>query len=175
MKKMIVIAMAVVFAVMMAGAAMAQSTGVQTITFTIPTVNELAVSSSNVSITITPPAAGDDMSVASPYTGSAASYSFTTNTTGKKITAQITTAAGNAMPAGTSLTLAAAAPGVTGWSSAGTITLSTTALTIASATAGTGKGAAKTKSLTYQLAVSSGTVLSPSDIPDQQVTLTLTN
>ena len=107
---------ALVFLGATASASYAQAT--HDVTIIVPTVNLIDVSG-DVTLTLgAPPAAGADPA---PDTDASSTYQVTTNETGKKITASIS----SAYNAG--ITLEASLSAVSGATSAGTVTLSTTA------------------------------------------------
>ncbi len=90
----------------------------QTVTYEVQAINEITVSGNPGALVISTATAGSQPTAATDAT---TSYSVTTNGTNKKITGSIDTA----MPANTSLLVTLTAP--TGGSSAGQVTLSTTA------------------------------------------------
>ena len=90
----------------------------QTVTYEVQAINEITVSGNPGALVISTATAGSQPTAATDAT---TSYSITTNGTNKKITGSIDTA----MPANTSLLVTLTAP--TGGSSAGQVTLSTTA------------------------------------------------
>ena len=103
--------------VALAGTAAAQS-ATQTVTFSVSPINALSVSADPAALTVNSATAGSPPNAA---TNSATSYAITTNETNKKITAAID----QAMPAGLTLQVNLQAP--TGATSAGAVTLGTTA------------------------------------------------
>ncbi len=109
--------LAVVLVLAMAGIGRAGNTATQTVTFEILPINELAVSGSPATLTVSTATAGSEPNAA---TNATTTYRITTNVTGKKITGKID----SAMPSGTTLQINLAAP--TGGTSAGDVTLSTT-------------------------------------------------
>jgi hypothetical protein len=118
------------------------ASGTQNITITINSINELSISGNPGSLSINSAVAGSEPT---SVTDATSSYSFSTNETTRKITAQLNTN----MPTGTALQVQLAAPGVTGWSSNGITALSTSPATLATG----GRGYASTKTITYTLSV----------------------
>jgi hypothetical protein len=90
----------------------------QTVTYEVQAINEISVSGNPGALVISTATAGSEPDAATDAT---TSYNVTTNGTNKRITGSIDTA----MPANTSLLVTLTAP--TGGSSAGQVTLSTTA------------------------------------------------
>lgn len=138
MKKIAAVLMTVGCILGVGGMAMAADSASQTVTYTIPTINELAVSGSP-SLTIEVPEAG---SQPSPVTAEA-NYAITTNESDKIITAALA----SPMPDGTTLAVTLLAPG-----EGGTVqdkkTLSTTPETVVT---GISKLADDTNLITYEL------------------------
>ncbi|AOY60437.1 hypothetical protein [Desulfococcus multivorans] len=120
------------------GMAMAAENDSQTVTYTIPTINELAVTGTPT-LTIAIPDAG---SQPTPVEATA-NYAITTNESNKIITAALELG----MPDGTALAVTLAAPGE-GQGSQGKVALSTTSQNVVT---GISKLADDTNSITYEL------------------------
>lgn len=106
---------------MASSGAFAESSATQTINYSVPTINQISVADASLDFDIVAPDAG---SAIAPVTGES-SYSFTTNGSGMKITAALTTG----MPSGVTLTLVSDDPddGESGATPAATLTLTGTA------------------------------------------------
>ena len=102
----------------------------QVVTFQVDAINQIAFTGSP-SLVINAAAAGADPSAAT----ATATWAVTTNQTGAKITASI----GSAMPAGVTMTVNLAAPA--GASSAGAVSLGTTAVDVVTGITKTAQGA----------------------------------
>ncbi|MBI5207018.1 MAG: hypothetical protein HY934_04420 [Candidatus Firestonebacteria bacterium] len=140
---------------------LAASSVTQSVNFQVSAVNEITVAGAP-SLTINTGTAGSDLSDVT----AAATYSITTNGSGKKITGQITT--GGDMPSGTALKINLTAP--TGGTSALTQTLISTGsvdlVTGVTKTLGSGLGI----TYTFSASVAAGEVSG-----SRTVTLTITN
>lgn len=119
------------------GLASAQTTATQTITFQVDAINQIAFSGSP-SLVISTASAGS----APTSVNAAATWAVTTNQTGSKITASIN----SPMPAGLTLSANLAAPA--GASSAGSLSLGTTAVDLVTSIT---KVAQSAMSVTYTL------------------------
>ncbi len=139
----------------------AGNTATQTVTFEVQAINEISVSGNPGNLVISTATAGSDPDDA---TDNSTSYSITTNESSKKITGSIDAA----MPANTTLKVNLTAP--TGASSAGSVTLSTTAADLVTGIA-TLAESGLTITYTFSATVSAGVVASDS----RTVTLTLTD
>ena len=117
MKKLIILASMALLLGLFASAYAADNTS-QTVTYEVQAINEITVSGNPGALVISTATAGSEPDAATDAT---TSYSVTTNGTNKRITGSIDTA----MPANTALLVSLTAP--TGGSSAGQVTLSTTA------------------------------------------------
>ena len=117
MKKLVAIGMVAVLAGM-CGSAFAASSVNQTVTYQVSAINEISVSGNPSALIVNSATAGSEPDAASD---NSTSYAITTNESSKKITGAINTA----MPSNTSLKVTLVAP--TGGTSAGQVTLSTTA------------------------------------------------
>jgi hypothetical protein len=127
-------------ALVVASTARAQSAQ-QTVTYEVQAVNQIAVSG-NVSLTVSSATAGQAPSA----TSATSSYAITTNEDNKKITASLNTN----MPSGLTLTVNLTAP--SGGTSAGAVTLSTTAQDVVT---GISKLNSAGLSISYQLTATS--------------------
>ncbi len=139
----------------------AGNTATQTVTFEVQAINEISVSGNPGNLIVSTATAGSEPDVA---TDNSTSYSITTNESSKKITGSISAA----MPANTTLQINLTAP--TGGSSAGDVTLTTTAADLVT---GIATVAESGLTITYKFSatVSAGVVTSDS----RTVTLTLTD
>lgn len=140
--------------------AFAASSATQTVTYAVSAINELAVSSPTVSLTVNSAVAGSAPTSASDAT---TTYAVTTNETARKITGAINTS----MPTGVTLSVGLAAP--SGALSAGLQPLSTTAVDLVTSMETVND---PSKVISYQLAATSaaGVVASAA----KTVTLTIT-
>lgn len=146
---------ALALALATAGNASAQAT--QDVTFEVQAINQIAFTGSPSLVVSTATAGSAPTSVTA-----GATYAITTNQTNRKVTAQIN----SAMPSGVTLTVSLAAP--TGGSSAGAVSLGTTAQDVVtgvstvnqsglsvtytlSATAAAGVVASGTRTVTYTI------------------------
>lgn len=121
----------VLAALSLSTAAFAGTTASHTVTVDVQAINEVVVSGGNVTLTINTATAGSEPDA---QTDTSTSLAWTSNSTGKKITAETDVAA----PA---FTLTVEATAVSGGTSAGPITLSTTAQSFVTGVATTTGGA----------------------------------
>lgn len=154
----VILTMALVLGVY--GVAHAASTATQSVSFEVAAINEISVSGNPGTLTISAATPGSDPT---PATDSSTTYAITTNGTGKVITARIDAA----MPTGLTLTVNLGAPSV--GSSAGDVTLSTTA---ASVVTGIGPVADSSSTITYTLSATAEAVTGSGS---KTVTFTLTD
>lgn len=138
----------------------AATTATQTVTYQVQAINQLSASGNPAPLIITTATAG---SAPTPVSDSSTTYAYTTNQTPQRITAALATA----MPAGTTLQVLFAAP--SGGSSAGTVTLSTTATDVVTGLAN-GRDSAKAITYTFSATEAAGVVSSST----KTVTITLT-
>lgn len=143
-----------------AASAFAADSATQTLTYEVSAINEIAVSSPTVSMTVNAAVAG---SAPTSVSNSATTYAITTNEEGRKITGELN----SDMPAGVSLSVGLAAPAQA--TSAGSQALSTTPVDLVS---GISELNDPSKMISYQLAATSaaGVVASAS----KTVTFTIT-
>jgi hypothetical protein len=147
--------------VLACGLTFAANTAQQTVTFEVQAIDEMSVSGNPGALTVSTATAGSEPDDA---TDNSTTYAVTTNGTNKKITGAIN----SAMPANTTLQVNLTAP--TGGSSAGAVTLTTTAADLVT---GITQQAESGLTVTYTLSatVSAGVVASDT----RTVTLTLTS
>lgn len=148
------------FAGTLSVAAWAANTATQTVTFSVSAINELSVSGNPGALNITSAVAG---SGPSPVSDATTTYAVTTNESNRKITGAIDLA----MPSGVTLSVTLQAP--TGASSAGVVSLSTSAADLVTGISAVNQSG---RTITYQLSATTaaGTVSSST----RTVTLTLT-
>ena len=155
---------AAVAALLFAGAAVtgayAGSSATQTLTYEVQAIDELAVSSPTVSLTVNSATAG---SAPNSVSDSSTSYSITTNETNRKITGQLS----SDMPAGVTLAVSLAAP--SGASSAGTQQLSSSPVDLVTGISTLNETG---KTIAYTLSATSAAGVVPS--ASKTVTLTIT-
>jgi hypothetical protein len=116
MKNVLLAVMILFFSV--AGVAMAADSATQTVTYAVSAINEISVSGNPAAMTVSAATAG---SAPNSVSDTSTTFAITTNGTNKKITGAINTA----MPAG--LTLTVGLDALTGSTSAGEVTLGTSA------------------------------------------------
>ncbi len=117
MSKLLLVPLAAVCCLAIAGAALGANTGNHTVTVTVSAVNELAISGGNITLTINSATAGSDLDEATDST--TCDLLWTTNEASKKITAETNLAAPN-------FVLKVTAANVSGGTAAAQVTLSTT-------------------------------------------------
>jgi len=139
----------------------AGNTATQTVTFEVQAINEISVSGNPGNLVVSTATAGSEPDAA---TDNSTSYSITTNQSSKKITGAIDLA----MPANTTLQINLTAP--TGGSSAGNVTITTTAADLVTGIA-TVAESGLTITYTFSATVDAGVVASDS----RTITLTLTD
>lgn len=122
----------------MSGTAMAATTATQTITYTMPSITNISVTGTAVSLTLVDP--DNPLNDPTPVTNGDTSYNIWTNKA-----CHITGAITPAMPSGLTLKINLAS---TGGTSAGDVTLGTTAASLVTAIA---KNTKETKTITYTL------------------------
>lgn len=144
-----------------AGTAMASNIATQTVIYAVSPINEISVSGNPGALTVSAATAGSEPD---QVTEATTTYNITSNGTGKKITGAIDTA----MPSGVTLVINLAAP--TGATSAGDVTLGTTAGDLVTVIT---QKAESAKTITYKLSatVAAGVVTSA----QKTVTLTVTD
>jgi hypothetical protein len=142
------------------GIALASATATQMVTYEVAAINELSVSGSPGSLTVSTATAGDAPDAVSDAT---TTYAITTNETGRKITGALNTA----MPDGVTLTATLAAP--TGGSSVSAVTLSTVAADLVTGITTLNESG---KAITFGLSATSAAGVVPSAV--KTVTLTIT-
>lgn len=118
MKRLVVLPLVVALVTGWAGLASAASSTQQTVTFEVQAINEISVSGNPGTLTVSTATAGQQPDAVSD---NSTTYAITTNESNKKITVAIDTA----MPSAVTLQIQLAAP--SGATSAGNVTLSTTA------------------------------------------------
>jgi hypothetical protein len=133
----------------------------QTVTFQVQAINEISVSGNPAPLVVNAATAGSPPNSASD---SSTTYALTTNESNKKITVGID----SAMPSGTTLTITLAAP--TGATSAGAVTLGTTAQ---NAVTGISTLNESGKTITYQFSATAAAGVVASQT--RTVTLTITS
>lgn len=140
--------------------ASAVNTAQQTVTFSVSAINEISVSGNPGALTVSTATAG---SAPNSATDATTTWAVTSNETNRIVTAAINAA----MPTGTTLQVTLAAP--TGATSAGAVTLSTTAANVVT---GISKQNQSAMTITYSFSATSaaGTIASTS----RTVTFTLT-
>jgi hypothetical protein len=143
------------------GTAFAGNTATQSVTFEVQAIDEISASGDPGALTISTATAGSQPTDA---TDNSTTYAVTTNGTGKKITGDVDAA----MPPNVTLQVNLAAP--TGGSSAGDVSLSTTAASLVTSVTGVAESGL---GITYTLSatIAAGVVTSSS----RTVTLTLTD
>ncbi len=141
--------------------AVAGNTATQTVTFEVQAINEISVSGNPGNLIVNSATAGSQPDAVSD---NSTSYAITTNETTKKITGAIDTN----MPANTTLQINLTAP--TGGTSAGNVTLTTTAADLVTSISQVAESGL-TITYTFSATVSAGVVTSTS----RTVTLTLTD
>lgn len=151
---------AIVIAGLGAGVAFAGAEATQTVTYEVQAINELAVSSSTVSLTVNSATAG---SAPNAVTNTATTYDITTNETNRKITGALNTA----MPSGVTLSVTLGAP--EGATSAGKTALTNTAADLVTGISTLNETG---KAISYELAATSAAGVVPS--ASKTVTLTIT-
>jgi len=177
MKTLKIILIGAVCGLGLAGLMFAAATTTQTVTMQVNAIGVLAVSGNPSTLTVAAPAAGGD----TPSNASDnATYVQYTSTVGASNARKLTAAWGgsDAAPAGCSLKLTATPSGGTNeGSTAGQITLSSTAQDIVTTikSCATGTGGTSGAQLTYLLAVTSMTDLVAGESKSATVTLTLTD
>ena len=160
MRKSFIPVLAVIFAVVLGGVAMAGNTANQTVSFEVSAINELSVSGNPAALVIDSATAGSQPTFA---TDDSTTYAVTTNEEGRKITGAINPA----MPSGVTLKIALVAP--TDGTSAGSVALGVDAVDLVT---GISQLAASGKLITYRLDASAAAGVIESDT--RTVTLTLT-
>lgn len=143
------------------GWALAAGTATQTVTFEVQAINEISVSGNPAALVINSAVAGSEPGA---ITDATTTYAITSNETAKKITGVLDTA----MPAGTTLQVALAAP--TGATSIGPVTLSNVAADLVTGIAQVAESG-KTITYTFSATVAAG-VVAPAT---KTVTFTITN
>lgn len=138
------------------------ATASQTVTFQVKGINEIAVSGDPGDLIIDTATAGQ---APNPVSDSSTSYAFTTNKNNRKITGAIN----SSMPAGLTLEIDLAKPGLASWSTEGIKTLTTSAVDLAKGDKGYSSG----NTITYTLSATAD--VEEMGSPDTRiVTLTLT-
>ena len=143
------------------GSAFAGNTATQTVTFEVQAIDEISASGDPGALTISTATAGSQPTDA---TDNSTTYAVTTNGANKKITGEID----SNMPANTTLQVNLAAP--TGGSSAGDVSLSTTAADVVTGVTGVAESGL---GITYTLSATIAAGVVASDT--RTVTLTLTD
>jgi hypothetical protein len=143
------------------GAVFGANTAQQTVTFEVQAIDEMGVSGNPAALIVSTATAGSQPDDA---TDNSTTYAITTNGTNKKITGAID----SAMPANTTLQVNLTAP--TGGSSAGAVTLTTSAADLVTAISQLAESGL-TVTYTLSATVAAGVVASDT----RTVTLTLTN
>lgn len=161
----------------LAGLMFAAATATQTVTMSVNAIGVLAVTGNPSTLTVSAPTIGGD-TPSNPSSNT--TYAQYTSTVGSSGTRKITAAWGgsDAAPAGCSLKLAAAPSGGTNQgSTAGQITLSSTAQDLITTirSCATGTAATNGAQLTYVLSVDTVTALVAGESKSATVTLTLTD
>jgi hypothetical protein len=143
------------------GLAIGANTTTQTVTFEVQAIDEIAASGDPGALTVSTATAGAEPDA---VTDNTTTYAVTTNGTNKKITGEVDAA----MPASTTLEVNLVAP--TGGSSAGDVTLTTTAADLVTSVAQRAESGL-TVTYTFSATVAAGIVASDT----RTVTLTLTD
>jgi hypothetical protein len=143
------------------GLAIAGNTATQTVTFEVQAIDEMSASGDPGALTVSTATAGAEPDAATDNT---TTYAVTTNGTNKKITGEVDVA----MPANTTLEVSLVAP--TGGSSAGDVTLTTSAADLVTGVTEKAESGL-TVSYTFSATVAAGIVASDT----RTVTLTLTD
>ena len=118
MSKILLVSLATICSLALAGEALGANTDSHTVTVTVAAINELAISGGNITLTLNSATPGSDLDDATDST--TCDLLWTTNELTKKITAETNLGAPN-------FALKVTATNVTGGTAAGEVTLSTTA------------------------------------------------